>query len=256
MSRRISSRARSPFSPKPANGSACGRSSATARPSAISGVRRPSAVSTSAGVFRPRHLVRGMVGLHASFTVSDETVRAAGNLARELGTVVHVHVAEDLADVDDARTRGFRRAAGAACGAGRAGARLDPGAWRAFEPRAGGDGGRAVVLAGAEPALERRQPRRLRRRTCATHHAWRSAPTAGTATWPRKRPRCSASPRIMATTARRRPPGGGACADRRTFWRGFASRSRPALWAIWWCGKTAICAMSLSGAASWSKTAA
>ena len=52
-------------------------------------------------------LVRGMVGLHASFTVSDETVRAAGNLARELGTVVHVHVAEDLADVADARTRGF-----------------------------------------------------------------------------------------------------------------------------------------------------
>jgi cytosine/adenosine deaminase-related metal-dependent hydrolase len=52
-------------------------------------------------------LVRGMVGLHASFTVSDETVRAAGNLARELGTVVHVHVAEDSADVDDARTRGF-----------------------------------------------------------------------------------------------------------------------------------------------------
>jgi cytosine/adenosine deaminase-related metal-dependent hydrolase len=52
-------------------------------------------------------LVRGMVGLHASFTVSDETVRAAGNLARELATVVHVHVAEDSADVDDARTRGF-----------------------------------------------------------------------------------------------------------------------------------------------------
>jgi cytosine/adenosine deaminase-related metal-dependent hydrolase len=53
------------------------------------------------------HLVRGMVGLHASFTVSDETVRAAGNLARELGAVMHVHVAEDSADVDDARTRGF-----------------------------------------------------------------------------------------------------------------------------------------------------
>ena len=52
-------------------------------------------------------LVRGMVGLHASFTVSDETVRAAGDLARELATVVHVHVAEDSADVDDARTRGF-----------------------------------------------------------------------------------------------------------------------------------------------------
>ena len=52
-------------------------------------------------------MVRGIVGLHASFTVSDNTVREAGNLARELGTVVHVHVAEDMADVDDARSRGF-----------------------------------------------------------------------------------------------------------------------------------------------------
>jgi cytosine/adenosine deaminase-related metal-dependent hydrolase len=51
-------------------------------------------------------LVRGLVGLHASFTVSDETAREAGALARELGTVVHVHVAEDQADVDDAFRRG------------------------------------------------------------------------------------------------------------------------------------------------------
>ncbi|MBI3702409.1 MAG: amidohydrolase family protein [Rhizobiales bacterium] len=52
-------------------------------------------------------LLRGMVGLHASFTVSDDTVREAGTLARELGTILHVHVAEDSADVDDARSRGF-----------------------------------------------------------------------------------------------------------------------------------------------------
>ncbi len=51
-------------------------------------------------------LVRGLVGLHASFTVSDETIREAGALARALGTVVHVHVAEDRADVEDARRRG------------------------------------------------------------------------------------------------------------------------------------------------------
>jgi cytosine/adenosine deaminase-related metal-dependent hydrolase len=50
--------------------------------------------------------VRGLVGLHASFTVSDETIRAAGRLAEELGTVVHVHVAEDAADVADAIARG------------------------------------------------------------------------------------------------------------------------------------------------------
>jgi cytosine/adenosine deaminase-related metal-dependent hydrolase len=54
-----------------------------------------------------RPLVRGVVGLHASFTVSDETVREAGNLCRELDTVLHVHVAEDRADVEDAARRGF-----------------------------------------------------------------------------------------------------------------------------------------------------
>jgi cytosine/adenosine deaminase-related metal-dependent hydrolase len=54
-----------------------------------------------------RPLVRGCVGLHASFTVSDETLREAGDLARELDTVVHVHVAEDAADVEDARARGY-----------------------------------------------------------------------------------------------------------------------------------------------------
>jgi cytosine/adenosine deaminase-related metal-dependent hydrolase len=54
-----------------------------------------------------RPLVRGAVGLHASFTVGDETIREAAALCRELGTVLHVHVAEDLADIDDARRRGW-----------------------------------------------------------------------------------------------------------------------------------------------------
>jgi cytosine/adenosine deaminase-related metal-dependent hydrolase len=54
-----------------------------------------------------RQLVRGVVGLHASFTVSDETLEAAADLCRELETVMHVHVAEDLADVHDAVERGF-----------------------------------------------------------------------------------------------------------------------------------------------------
>ena len=55
----------------------------------------------------PSPLLRGLVGLHASFTVSDETIRAAGRLAAELGTVMHVHVAEDAADVADALARGY-----------------------------------------------------------------------------------------------------------------------------------------------------
>lgn len=54
-----------------------------------------------------RPLIRGCVGLHASFTVSDETIREAGELCRELGAVLHVHLAEDGADVRDAKLRGY-----------------------------------------------------------------------------------------------------------------------------------------------------
>lgn len=45
-----------------------------------------------------RPLVRGAIGLHAAFTVSDETIRMAGNLCRDLGVPLHVHVAEDAID--------------------------------------------------------------------------------------------------------------------------------------------------------------
>lgn len=55
-----------------------------------------------------RPSVRGLVGLHASFTVSDQTIREAAALCEELGTAMHVHVAEDLADVEDAKRRGYR----------------------------------------------------------------------------------------------------------------------------------------------------
>jgi cytosine/adenosine deaminase-related metal-dependent hydrolase len=54
-----------------------------------------------------RPLVRGLVGLHASFTVSDEIIREAGELCAELGAPLHGHVAEDAADVEDARARGY-----------------------------------------------------------------------------------------------------------------------------------------------------
>lgn len=54
-----------------------------------------------------RRGIVGAVALHASFTVSDETIREAAALAKELETIVHVHVAEDLADVDDAKRRGW-----------------------------------------------------------------------------------------------------------------------------------------------------
>jgi len=54
-----------------------------------------------------RPLVRGLVGLHASFTVSDDTVRDAAALCARTGAAMHVHVAEDVADVVDARRRGY-----------------------------------------------------------------------------------------------------------------------------------------------------
>ncbi len=51
--------------------------------------------------------VKGLIGLHASFTVSDDTVREAGELTRSLGVPLHVHVAEAASDVEDARRRGY-----------------------------------------------------------------------------------------------------------------------------------------------------
>jgi len=45
----------------------------------------------------------GMVGIHAAFTCSDETIEAAAALAHELGTGVHVHVAEGAIDADAGR---------------------------------------------------------------------------------------------------------------------------------------------------------
>ncbi len=41
---------------------------------------------------------KGHVGLHASFTVSDETLRSAVDIARRHGTGVHIHVAEAASD--------------------------------------------------------------------------------------------------------------------------------------------------------------
>ncbi|MFM8827243.1 MAG: amidohydrolase family protein [Actinomycetota bacterium] len=41
---------------------------------------------------------RGMVGVHAAFTCGDQTLEAAASLARDLGTGVHIHVAEGRED--------------------------------------------------------------------------------------------------------------------------------------------------------------
>jgi putative selenium metabolism protein SsnA len=54
-------------------------------------------------------LTRGMVGAHASFTLSEETLAGCVELARSFGVGVHVHVAEDDADERDCQTRFGRR---------------------------------------------------------------------------------------------------------------------------------------------------
>jgi cytosine/adenosine deaminase-related metal-dependent hydrolase len=46
---------------------------------------------------------RGLVGVHAAFTCSDETLESAAGLAADLGVGVHVHVAEGPGDADAPR---------------------------------------------------------------------------------------------------------------------------------------------------------
>jgi putative selenium metabolism protein SsnA len=50
-------------------------------------------------------LTRGMVGAHASFTLSEESLERLAAAARAKRSSVHVHVAEDRADVEDCRKR-------------------------------------------------------------------------------------------------------------------------------------------------------
>ena len=50
-------------------------------------------------------LVRGMVGAHASFTLSDESLDYCAELMKEFDAGLHIHVAEDRWDVVDARSR-------------------------------------------------------------------------------------------------------------------------------------------------------
>jgi putative selenium metabolism protein SsnA len=53
----------------------------------------------------PTALTRGMVGAHASFTLSDESLDRLAEAVREAGSSLHVHVAEARADVEDCRRR-------------------------------------------------------------------------------------------------------------------------------------------------------
>jgi putative selenium metabolism protein SsnA len=54
-------------------------------------------------------LARGMVGAHASFTLSEDSLAACVDLAASEGAGLHIHVAEDAADQRDAEARFGKR---------------------------------------------------------------------------------------------------------------------------------------------------
>ena len=53
--------------------------------------------------------VKALFGLHASFTLTDETLENAKRMAQELGTGFHIHVAEAQSDQDEAWQRSRKR---------------------------------------------------------------------------------------------------------------------------------------------------
>lgn len=59
--------------------------------------------STSEG--RDSSLFRGMVGAHASFTLSDESLRLCAEIMRRHNAGLHIHVAEAASDVEDSVTK-------------------------------------------------------------------------------------------------------------------------------------------------------
>jgi putative selenium metabolism protein SsnA len=50
-------------------------------------------------------LVKGLVGAHAAFTLSDESLRLCAELIETSNSGIHIHVAEDLCDVQTSRER-------------------------------------------------------------------------------------------------------------------------------------------------------
>jgi putative selenium metabolism protein SsnA len=51
------------------------------------------------------NLVRGMIGAHASFTLSDESLDACSQMMQMYDAGLHIHVAEDVCDIDDAHSK-------------------------------------------------------------------------------------------------------------------------------------------------------
>lgn len=49
--------------------------------------------------------VKGMMGLHASFTVDDDTLERAAEIVRETGAGIHIHLCESVSDRDESLSR-------------------------------------------------------------------------------------------------------------------------------------------------------
>ena len=49
--------------------------------------------------------MRGMIGAHASFTLSDDALAGLARAVESTGTAFHIHVAEDRADIEDCQAR-------------------------------------------------------------------------------------------------------------------------------------------------------
>jgi len=54
---------------------------------------------------RSSEMFRGLVGAHASFTLSDASLAACAEVMQQTSAGLHIHVAEDNCDVEDARNR-------------------------------------------------------------------------------------------------------------------------------------------------------
>jgi putative selenium metabolism protein SsnA len=54
---------------------------------------------------KPERQFRALIGAHASFTLSDEALAACAAMMQETGAGLHIHVAEDRADVEDAQAK-------------------------------------------------------------------------------------------------------------------------------------------------------
>ena len=136
---------------------------------------------------------RGLVGIHAAFTCSDESLRAAAGLAADLGVGVHVHVCEG--------DRRRRRTAPTG--------RPHPRRLAAGPLRPPAHGSRAARDDPPQPDVEPEQRRRLRQSGPLQRTRWPSAPTGSAATssrrsaWP-----TSCSARSTSPAGRTRPGRG------------------------------------------------